>query len=569
MDREKNLAAFNPILDENGKPKVFYHGTNKEDFSQFKLPGRKGTGGNAIFVSEDPQTAAYFTHKAPRSRIYPVYVSANNLFDHTNPEHSGKLEQFIRKNFDKLFPGALFGVDSHVNLAAKGDYGILEDHDVVNWMKKQGHDGFYVKEGIGRPQNIALFNPSNIKSAISNTGEYDKTNPDITKSEGGSVDDDGITAYHGSPHDFDKFDISKIGTGEGAQSYGHGLYFAEAEPVARRYKEALSQGLPEVAYKGKKLPVYTGLGLEESGLKPEEYYASMFGASEDPAFARDSHIKYLESKKRLIPTRDDLPSSVKERALQGIDEQIADMMQFDPSHVEKLKKGHMYEVSINAHPDHFLDWDKPLKEQPHILQKLNDAMIGPYYDEEHLTGGDFFHILEKRLHPFKGRDRVRASSEIHAAGVPGIKYFDQGSRGAGEGSRNYVVFDDKLVSTKRKYAEGGEVTEYPLAEDHQDHLTYMSPDEFLDRARPLKDTEENKETVSTFKKGMEKGHKFDPLALYPDDQENGRHRAKAAKQLGIKKVPVHDYRKGKKKGGIVDRALMVISCQPKSSGDAR
>ena len=36
-----------------------------------------------------------------------------------------------------------------------------------------------------------------------------------------------IRAYHGSPHDFERFDTSKIGTGEGAQSYGHGLYFAE------------------------------------------------------------------------------------------------------------------------------------------------------------------------------------------------------------------------------------------------------------------------------------------------------------------------------------------------------
>ncbi len=45
-----------------------------------------------------------------------------------------------------------------------------------------------------------------------------------------------IKAYHGSPHDFDKFDLSKIGTGEGAQAYGHGLYFAENEGVAKSYK---------------------------------------------------------------------------------------------------------------------------------------------------------------------------------------------------------------------------------------------------------------------------------------------------------------------------------------------
>jgi hypothetical protein len=51
---------------------------------------------------------------------------------------------------------------------------------------------------------------------------------------------DAITAYHGSPHDFDEFDMSKIGTGEGAQAYGHGLYFAESEDVARGYRDALS-----------------------------------------------------------------------------------------------------------------------------------------------------------------------------------------------------------------------------------------------------------------------------------------------------------------------------------------
>lgn len=46
----------------------------------------------------------------------------------------------------------------------------------------------------------------------------------------------GIRAYHGSPHDFERFDMNRIGTGEGAQSYGHGLYFAENPSVADSYK---------------------------------------------------------------------------------------------------------------------------------------------------------------------------------------------------------------------------------------------------------------------------------------------------------------------------------------------
>ena len=44
------------------------------------------------------------------------------------------------------------------------------------------------------------------------------------------------TVWHGSPHKFDKFDSSKIGTGEGAQAYGHGLYLAESPDVAKTYR---------------------------------------------------------------------------------------------------------------------------------------------------------------------------------------------------------------------------------------------------------------------------------------------------------------------------------------------
>ena len=51
----------------------------------------------------------------------------------------------------------------------------------------------------------------------------------------------GITAFHGSPHKFSKFDMGRIGTGEGVQSYGHGLYFAENPKVAMSYKLPFAQ----------------------------------------------------------------------------------------------------------------------------------------------------------------------------------------------------------------------------------------------------------------------------------------------------------------------------------------
>jgi hypothetical protein len=49
------------------------------------------------------------------------------------------------------------------------------------------------------------------------------------------------------------------------------------------------------------------------------------------------------------------------------------------------------------------------------------------------------------------RDAVESSRLMQEAGVRGIKYLDQASRGVGKGTRNYVVFDPNQVEIKRKY----------------------------------------------------------------------------------------------------------------------
>ena len=64
-----------------------------------------------------------------------------------------------------------------------------------------------------------------------------------------------IRAYHGSPYDFDRFDLNKIGSGEGAQAFGHGLYFTDSEDIAEGYRKNtrglrdLRSGI-DVSYKG-------------------------------------------------------------------------------------------------------------------------------------------------------------------------------------------------------------------------------------------------------------------------------------------------------------------------------
>lgn len=94
---------------------------------------------------------------------------------------------------------------------------------------------------------------------------------------------------------------------------------------------------------------------------------------------------------------------------------------------------------------------------------------------------------------------------------------------------------------------------YPMADrgewysnaDYQQRgarLTQMTPDEFLAQAKPLELDEVARDNIDDLKRHIESGRTLDPAALYADGKTDGRHRAIAAKELGIKNVPVLDFR---------------------------
>jgi hypothetical protein len=137
--------------------------------------------------------------------------------------------------------------------------------------------------------------------------------------------------------------------------------------------------------------------------------------------------------------------------------------EMSPETLDAIKHvGNMYRVRINADQDHFLDWDKPLGEHPEsVRSKLRAAGF-----EDPQTGKDIYHSLVK-YRPNEGGGTTSAgmkiadmdatseaaSGRLKATGIHGIKYLDQGSRGAGEGTRNYVVFDDKHIEITHKNGE--------------------------------------------------------------------------------------------------------------------
>jgi hypothetical protein len=249
-----------------------------------------------------------------------------------------------------------------------------------------------------------------------------------------------IRAYHGSPYDFDKFDASKIGTGEGAQAYGHGLYFAGNEAVAIDYRDRLK----DLA----------------AGPTPTSLVVELQDA------IREIH--------RLAEMRNALPGPVDFHGAKtpvagewyAIDKQLDDahMRHQDIQHRIReatYNPGRMYEVAIDRPESSLLDWDAPISRQPKVVQKV----FGDFAMDEPGDGGRIYRDIATRHGEAFDDDmtgvlaNLEASKELLAEGIPGIRYFDQGSRRAGEGTRNYVMFPgtEDSIRILRKYAVPGAI----------------------------------------------------------------------------------------------------------------
>jgi len=238
-----------------------------------------------------------------------------------------------------------------------------------------------------------------------------------------------MTVWHGSPHKFDKFDISKIGTGEGAQAYGHGLYLAQAKKVADKYAGKLSQKVIEIPGFTPNTPVEHDLIASLSKRANTTQYGSGARAALDDlrSIERTGQGEPKEAAQKMLSAMGDFGSPV-----------LTDT-------------GHLYKVDI---PDEavarMLDWDKPLSQQApevqSVLSMLADAAPMPKKNigvrnrnavkslSEAMNGGDAYFNLGGHNNPGP------TSQMLRQAGIPGIRYLDGESRGLGGGTSNFVIF---------------------------------------------------------------------------------------------------------------------------------
>ena len=105
----------------------------------------------------------------------------------------------------------------------------INEQKVTNW---------YLAEGLSLPQ--AKYHISDFFDvSIPNEKDLDK----LRKQHNYQYYQ---AAWHGSPHDFDEFDLGAIGSGEGNQAHGWGLYFAKDKKIAENYRDILGANSIEI-----------------------------------------------------------------------------------------------------------------------------------------------------------------------------------------------------------------------------------------------------------------------------------------------------------------------------------
>ena len=285
-------------------------------------------------------------------------------------------------------------------------------------VRFSGHDGFLLDTDAGafgrKVSAIVALTPQQVKSATDNNGAFSPDDANIFNQ----------SAWHGSPHDFVEFLLSAIGTGEGTQVHGWGLYFAQNREVSQRYRERLKQ--PGLFYDGKEkkeLPsdiqealdsVFKGMELfiHDKAEARKRFEQALVKMQKNVDKARDSlaqneeHVRLakqnpnmsvpeLLKKMGVIESVEEVPSeeisseelsydnmlkeleamkTSSEKELREYQRAYGLLQKIDPEKIETSKPGKLYEVEIPDN-DVLLDEQKSLADQHENVRELLATIV--------------------------------------------------------------------------------------------------------------------------------------------------------------------------------------------------
>lgn len=253
-------------------------------------------------------------------------------------------------------------------------------------------------------------------------------------------------ALHGTRHiiNGNRFNLEYIGSGEGTQAFGYGIYLAQNKDVAQTYRTA---GIPDIEMAKALITADNGntyseldffnyirnklrdLGLDNQG--DINLIASSF--SNHIVDFVDGKYKSINDAVRAYIKDTISMTTLDHKLYSDIIKQAAEL--FSPKDAVKGsdRKGNLYSVDI---PEDFdlLDWDAPISEQPqNVLDRLKRA--GLYFNDSE-TGEELYRRIAGEL----GENKL-ASMKLNDAGIPGHRFFDNLSRKKEKGTHNFVIWN--------------------------------------------------------------------------------------------------------------------------------
>ena len=281
------------------------------------------------------------------------------------------------------------------------------------------------------------------------------------------------SAWHGSPHDFDTFDLGAIGTGEGNQAHGWGLYFAKDKKVSDLYRRELS--LIHDVDKGTLFKV----DVPDTKTMIDEQQ-SLNVLSKETKQSLNAAINALPEQEKEVFINEYTNSPLfNHYAKKEIDELGSKFNQLDTEYnllkdkyLDKYIEGELntitqrtinrlaekYNIDLKAlkeNPDSIKDvknqldtmWFNAFTEYGMASKKYREIYWGKYKEDfstllndSGINGRDFYLALSKALGGAK-----KASEHLNEYGVKGITYVGE------QDGRCYVVFDDKAIKVIEKY----------------------------------------------------------------------------------------------------------------------
>lgn len=290
------------------------------------------------------------------------------------------------------------------------------------------------------------------------------------------------SAWHGSPHDFDEFDLGAIGTGEGNQVHGWGLYFAKDKKVSKQYKDVLSklQGSNKSSLFKVEIPNETELlpeqypisgysryvrdslknGLHKMSDEQLERFTSLLIKYHKDSIIGDKWVnKYnhfidvgyiiseLHNKNKTINDINKIQKRNVDRFLKtvGIDEDI-DTIASNDELLKNVYEKFRYELFPEYEKEKQLEREREEK----VISDVKTDVYGAL-EKTNIVGKQLYSFLshalgnDEHFNLYNVKNAKKASEFLNSIGIKGI-YYDGEQDG-----RCYVVFDDKAIKVIEKY----------------------------------------------------------------------------------------------------------------------